>query len=67
MARQARGILQIAILVGIVLALVRLFPLLVRAGEAAALSIVKFWWIVLILALGGWLAWVLNKRNDDAP
>ncbi|MGK5086201.1 hypothetical protein WDW86_01475 [Bdellovibrionota bacterium FG-2] len=62
-----RGILQILFLVGFVLLLLRFFPLVVRLGDAAALGVrgvVEFWWVVLLLALGGWLIWVLRKRNS---
>lgn len=65
MQSQLRGILQLIFLIAFVILLIRFFPFVVRIGEAAAIGLLQFWWVVLILALGGWLVWVLRKRNSD--
>lgn len=64
MKMQIRGFLQILFLFAIVLLLIRFFPLAIRMTEAAAMGIRQFWWLVLALALGGWLIRVLRKRNS---
>jgi len=64
MKNQQRGILQIIFLLVFVALLIRLFPLAIRIAESAALGIRQFWWMILILSLGGWLVWVLKKRNS---
>jgi hypothetical protein len=64
MRAQLRGFLQLLFLFAVVLVLIRLFPVVVRIGGAAALSLRALWWVVLIFALGGWLIWVVRKRNS---
>jgi hypothetical protein len=63
MKLRSSGVLQIAFLLGFCFLLLRLFPFLIRLGEGAAVSIQRFGWVVLLLALAGWLIWVLRKRN----
>lgn len=64
MKRQFQGILQLGFLLLIVAVLIRFFPLAISAAEAAALGIRQFWWMILVVSLGGWLVWVLSKRNS---
>lgn len=64
MNRTLRGLIQLLALVAIAFGLLRLFPLMLRLSEIAALSLGSFWWVVLALALGAWLIWVLRKRNS---
>jgi hypothetical protein len=64
MKRQLLGVLQLLALFAVMIALIRFFPIVVRIGNAAALGIREFWWIVLIFSLGGWLIWFLRKRNS---
>jgi hypothetical protein len=64
MRRRAQGVFQLVLLILFVIVLVRFFPLAVRVVEGAALGIRQFWWVVLGFALGGWLVWVLRKRNS---
>lgn len=64
MKSQLRGFLQVIFLLAFVWLLVRLFPFLARLSEAASFSLRSFWWVILVLALGGWLIWVLRKRNS---
>lgn len=64
MNRTVRGLIQLLALVAIAFGLLRLFPLMLRLSEIAALSLGSFWWVVLALALGAWLIWVLRKRNS---
>ncbi len=64
MKRQLRSFLQIALLFAVAFLLLRLFPVAVRATEAAALGAWQLWWAILGLALAIWLFWVLRKRNE---
>ncbi|MEK7689767.1 MAG: hypothetical protein AAB425_01975 [Bdellovibrionota bacterium] len=59
-----RGIFQILFLVLFTGLLIRFFPLAIRVSEMAALGLREFWWVVLGLALAGWLVFVLRKRNS---
>lgn len=63
MKRQLRGFIQILLLAAIVFLLIRFFPFAIQMAEAAALGVRQFWWLVLCVALGGWLIWVLRNRN----
>jgi hypothetical protein len=58
-----RSALQVSFLLGFILLLVRFFPYVAIIAEGAALGIREFWWAILILALSGWLIWVLRSRN----
>lgn len=62
--QQSRGFLQLIFLLVFVFILIRFFPILIRLTQMAAMGVVEFWWAVLILSLGGWLVWVLRKRNS---
>ncbi|OFZ79587.1 MAG: hypothetical protein A2583_13385 [Bdellovibrionales bacterium RIFOXYD1_FULL_53_11] len=63
MRRRLRVAIQIAVLVVFALVLWRIFPYVAVFIEGAALNIRRFWWIVLLIALGIWLYWVLRSRN----
>lgn len=64
MKRQIRGLFQVFFLVAVVALLIRLFPFVAQVGEAAALGLREFWWLILVLSLGGWLIFILRKRNS---
>jgi hypothetical protein len=57
-----RALWQIAILVGIALLLVLFFPPALRFVEAAALELRYLWWLILLLALGIWFIWGINRK-----
>jgi len=59
----AKGFVQLIIFVLILLLLIRLFPLLLRVVNAAGLSIVTFWWVILVFALAGVFIWALRRRS----
>jgi hypothetical protein len=64
MKNQSRALFQLLIILGFAFLLIRFFPFVVQVGQGAALSIVKFWWVVLIIVMGIWVLWVLSKRNS---
>ncbi len=64
MKARSRGLFQLIFLLVFVFVLIRFFPVLARIAQAAALGSVELGWIILVFALGGWLVWVLSKRNS---
>jgi hypothetical protein len=62
MTPRARAILQITVLGGIFLILWLLFPAAFAFVEMAAREIRYLWWVVLLVALGIWLAWGFRTR-----
>jgi hypothetical protein len=49
-------------LVGVVAVLLLLFPPALRFVEMAARELRYLWWLVLLLALAGWLLWGATRR-----
>jgi len=49
------------ILVGILL--IRIFPLVFRLVEGMAMEIGRFWWVVLILVVVGFVFFVMKKQK----
>lgn len=50
----------VLILIGLGIA----FPGLVAFAEAAARNLRVFWWLILLVALGIWLAFFMGKKRD---
>jgi hypothetical protein len=61
--RRTRVAFQILVPAGLAVAAILVFPGIMVFVEGAALSLRRFWWLVLIVAMGSWLAWMLSKRN----
>lgn len=61
MSPQRRMILQICALVAVMVLLFVLFPAAFRFAEGAARSVVRLWWLVLLVALGIWLIWGVGR------
>ncbi len=40
------------------------FPGLIAFAEAAARNLRIFWWLILLVALGIWLAFFMGKKRD---
>ncbi|MGZ8900060.1 MAG: hypothetical protein ACXW3Z_08190 [Limisphaerales bacterium] len=49
-------------LIALMVFLLVLFPAAYRFAEGAARSLVRLWWLVLLLALGIWLIWGVGRR-----
>jgi hypothetical protein len=62
MTPRNRGILQFGVLLGATVVLLLLFPAALRFVEAAARELRYLWWLILLLALGGWLIWGVGRR-----
>ena len=59
---RTRAAIQIGILLAVVVALVLLFPRAYAFAEMAARELRYFWWLILLVALGGWLIWGLGRK-----
>ena len=57
---------NLGLLVGVVLlfAVCLAFPRVLAFAELAARQLRYFWWLVLMLALGVWLAFFFGKKRD---
>ena len=62
MSPRARGLFRLLFLVALMVGLFLLFPAAFRFVEGAARSIVRLWWLVLLLALAVWLIWGVGRR-----
>jgi hypothetical protein len=59
---RVRGCLRLLVLLALFVLLFLLFPVMFRFAEGAARSVVRLWWLVLLLALAGWLIWGLGRK-----
>lgn len=48
----------------VLIALFLLFPKLFAFAELAARELRVFWWLILLVALGAWLAFFAYKKRD---
>ena len=59
---RGRIFLQVAVLVVVIGGLILIFPKAYAFAEMAARELRYFWWLILLLALAGWLIWGFKKR-----
>lgn len=59
---RGRVFLQVAVLVVVIGGLILIFPKAYAFAEMAARELRYFWWLILLLALAGWLIWGFKKR-----
>ncbi len=59
---RGRAFLQIIVLVGVIGGLIFIFPKAYAFAEMAARELRYFWWLILLLALAGWLIWGVKRR-----
>jgi hypothetical protein len=57
------AIIKLGILLLAATALILLFPRAFDFVALAARDLRYFWWLILLLALGGWLAWGLGSKK----
>jgi hypothetical protein len=62
MSPRLRALLQLAALLGVIVILFLLFPRAFAFVEMAARELRYFWWLILLVALGGWLIWGASRR-----
>ena len=48
----------------VVIALMLLFPPVLKFVEMGARELRYFWWLILLLLLAGWLIWGLGRKKE---
>ena len=64
MSRNQRTLAGALLLVAVLGGLVMLFPRAYAFAELAARELRYFWWLVLIVALAGWLIWGFGRKSS---
>lgn len=62
MNRGTRAGLRLLVLLGVSVGLLLLFPSAAKYAEAAARELRVLWWLILLVALAGWLWWSTLRR-----
>jgi hypothetical protein len=62
MTPRGRASAQIVVLAGVFLLLFLLYPPALAFAELAAREIRYLWWVVLLVALAGWLIWGVSRK-----
>jgi hypothetical protein len=60
-----RGGIQLGLLVAVLGLLFLLFPAAYQFAQGAARSVVRLWWLVLLVALAAWLIWGLGRKPRE--
>lgn len=63
MNRRLRATIQLLVLVGFVALLFLVFPRTLAFVELAARELRYLWWLVLLVALAGWLIWGAGRKR----
>jgi predicted cobalt transporter CbtA len=63
LTRGQRVAFQVGVPLALAIGFALAFPGVLVFVEGAALNLRRFWWLVLIVAMGGWVAWTLSKRR----
>ncbi len=58
-----RAFWQLLILIGAIVILCLIFPRALAFVELAARELRYLWWLILLLALGLWLVWGINRKR----
>jgi hypothetical protein len=57
-----RALIQAVLLVLVVVVLMLLFPGVLAFAQLAARELRYLWWLILLVALGGWLIWAGRRK-----
>jgi len=57
-----RALIQAVLLVLVVVVLMLLFPGVLAFVQLAARELRYLWWLILLVALGGWLIWAGRRK-----
>jgi len=57
-----RALIQAVLLVLVVVVLMFLFPGVLAFVQLAAREVRYLWWLILLMALGGWLIWAGRRK-----
>ncbi|MBL9212096.1 MAG: hypothetical protein JNL92_16680 [Opitutaceae bacterium] len=63
MSPRLRATIQLLVLIGVVALLFILFPRTLAFVELAARELRYLWWLVLLVALAGWLIWGVGRKR----
>lgn len=63
MRPRLRALLSTIALLIVVVSLVLAFPRVIAFTELAARELRYFWWLILIVALAGWLIWGVGRNS----
>lgn len=63
MKNQQSRIFQYFLIFGLALLLLRLFPVVIRLGQAIFMGLRAFWWIAVPALVIGWITWKLKRLN----
>jgi hypothetical protein len=59
---RVRAALQLLVLIVVVAVLALIFPRVMAFIEVASRELRYLWWLILLVALGGWLIWSAGRR-----
>ena len=62
MSPRTRAFIQAGILLGVLVALVLIFPRAYAFVEMAARELRYFWWLILLVALAIWFIWGIGRK-----
>ena len=62
MTPRQRAVAQFLVLIVVIGGLILIFPRAFAFSEMAARELKYFWWLILLLALAGWLIWGFRRR-----
>lgn len=65
MTPRRRAFYQFAVLLAMAVALVAIFPRAAGFVEMAARELRYLWWLILLLAIAGWLIWGVGRRPKE--
>jgi hypothetical protein len=65
MTTRARQVLAVLLVAAFFIGACLMFPRLLAFTERAARELRYFWWLILMLALGIWLAFFAGRRRRD--
>jgi hypothetical protein len=58
-----RAVARLTVLLVVLVALALLFKPVLIFVEMAAVELRYFWWLILMLALAGWLIWGVGRKS----
>ena len=59
---RVRAALKLLVLIVVVAVLALIFPRVMAFIEVASRELRYLWWLILLVALGGWLIWSAGRR-----
>ena len=65
MTPRTRAFLQFGVLALVAIVLIALFKPAAMFAEMAARELRYFWWLILLVALGGWLIWGVGRKPKE--